>query len=809
MNNKYKKAKKILSILCVILLLSTLFASTITAQKLNLSDKVDELTTTIIQKEGEEVTILEKTKDIVDTLKNEKTSIKNYLSGFRTNVVKSLTTVASLLRNSRSGLMFYTNYNGVEKETNLKLFTTQKIDANNDGKNDISVKYSVYPSFIIAEMSFTFNVKLNIKKLADFPDSSSAFQAFAEFYFPGMIVSSVKGDRVQFGYNSPIGETVPSSCDVVYKLIPHLMRPNKKAGHQISIDPGDIKGSSDLDLLYGYTNFNGDTVSSENLFRVEYSPAISSEISIGGTKIGAGADWEFEKITSESSDVNIYFSHYNNGSYTYLYCLDVPNHLKFSIEHGKNGYVEFDSYGDNIGEVGFTDSFTDPVNYVYVKNFPSLVRFDWTRNLITLNGFSISAYAEGSGIELGGHLKSKTNANASIEFTAISQGTLNCSIDLDITSGYLKINRTGSDMSIDISATGKNNGEFDASMNYKRKIDGAFELDFKNLLDDSTQSDFGMRGEEFEISDLELRLNSSIIKGEGFIKMDRFYKEQNGSIDFACIVDLFPNGINITFIIDIKNGWNVTNLSIGYNSLVANLGSFDFGGDRTIVKSFCLNGTVDYDFASDFSWGYINIYGALLFTVNRGLEKNGRFGGCIGQFELSTPTEGFNLSWYTNATTGKRVFNIDGGGVVSIHNFHLWFDDIIDFTISSFNGSIILEEANQDSGNLSLDINSEGAFGEFVGFNFSTSDIIPDSNIEFYIQMENTSFSSLFDVEVEFSWKDGKAKQLVIDAAINTNLYMENFRVGFKSDEGNFNLNSSKFALTGEIILDYNFTFPL
>jgi len=324
MKNILLRTRKILSILCVLLLISTLFSSIIGADGLNLRDFNNDKK--IIPE------IFDSFKDKVQNIKQKLANLRDSIRAKRNNInspakepvgdidsslnlKESMSNIAGLLSSTKS-MMFFTNYNGKQKQTELKFFKTVLVDVNDDGKDDLSVKYQIFPSIAFKELSLSINLKLVVKKLVDFPDPDALLEAYVELYLPGMLVSNITGDRIRFGYSSPAGEQVPDTCEVTYKFIPNIFKPNRRIGHHVVINPGSNIGSSKLDLIWGYADFENETLVSDNVFRVEYNPAVKSEISIGGYHRLGGSSWEFEKISGSGSDIDMFFSHFENNTYT-------------------------------------------------------------------------------------------------------------------------------------------------------------------------------------------------------------------------------------------------------------------------------------------------------------------------------------------------------------------------------------------------------------------------------------------------------------------------------------------------------------
>ena len=241
-NTPIKKTKKIITLMVALSLLLTTFSSIATSKSITLDN------TSNLSKEtrDDEKTSLIKTSSI---LKEKITSLRERIHSFfdrlsklreknsspvsnsekrflrnttliRFNVLKNFL----LLRERLSPLMFYTNYNGIENEVKLRLLREVKVDVNGDGKEDIGVRLSLYPS-IEKPFSLAVNFELKIvqKEGFDLLDKKAFFEAYAEVFLLGIINVKQQGDRVRFGYESPLGEEIPDSCVVTYKYIPHFL----------------------------------------------------------------------------------------------------------------------------------------------------------------------------------------------------------------------------------------------------------------------------------------------------------------------------------------------------------------------------------------------------------------------------------------------------------------------------------------------------------------------------------------------------------------------------------------------------------
>jgi len=177
-------------------------------------------------------------------------------------------------------------------QTELKMFRTVKIDADEDGDNDISVKYSFYPT-IERPLKLSINYQLIIKRLDGFQGPDAYFEAYAEYYFPGLFNKKWGNDRVSFGYKSEQGEEVPDECKVIYRFIPNLLR-RSSPEHKLEINPGNIDGKDNISLIYSHAEMDETLVLSEKRWDINLEPAVVSEILIGGSTENFGKSFSFE-----------------------------------------------------------------------------------------------------------------------------------------------------------------------------------------------------------------------------------------------------------------------------------------------------------------------------------------------------------------------------------------------------------------------------------------------------------------------------------------------------------------------------------
>lgn len=792
--------------------LSSIYASESIFEKNNSSDE-------------ERSNLMDSAKDkIDDALKSTKSKLsdmKETLSTYKDkinikNLTESIPTFTNfLLTNSKSNtsFRFYTNYNGNENSTEIKFFRTVKIDVNDDAKEDISVRYIIYPSFDLRSFSLAINVRLIIRKLKDFPDENASFDAFLEFYFPSLgLLKNISGNRIRFGYESPKDEQIPNRCVVTYKILPNLLKPHKKMEHKLSIRPGGITRESKIVLLFSSTQFKDENIFSEEKYRVVFNPATNTAIKIGGNKKSDEPNFEFEKASFTKSIIDIYFSYMKNDTYTYLYCLGVPKHLLLTLKHGKNGYVEFDSFEDPIEEIGICDDIKNPKNKLFFAEFPKKARISWSRDLFPPVELKLSLYSEGEGIKLGSHLSLPNSGIKDLDFIINSHETLDFNLDLDMKNGYLEIDRSNSNLSLYIDVNGMNGSTFTGSMDIKRFTESPFRLFYDKIIDGEGGLETYISGKKLEIKNLHLKANSSIIGGILKVDIDSCligpkYKEKVSKMSFNISLKIKSANVYARVCLNVIRGIKISNPVIQYNDLKITPGDIDISGNRSFCYEFLLNGTIEFDFGDNFSWGYIKLYGAAAFLIDGTFERNGKKGGVYGLISLKSYKGSLNISWHTEIIDGNetRVFNVKGAALLALKDFHIWFADILDINIPSFNGSLVLKNASQKSGNLSLDLKGAGSSFEHIGFSFSTDDLVEKSkNLILNITMENIKMESRFSALLNLGWVDYNLSNLYTDVSAGFNLSIENLSIMLIINQINFSFISDNLMISGLVEFDFN-----
>jgi len=812
--------RQIFTVICIFLMLTTglssIYASESIFEKNNSPDE-------------EKSNLMDSAKDkIDDALKSTKSKLsdmKDTLSKFKDkinikNLTESIPTFTNfLLTNSKSNtsFRFYTNYNGNENSTEIKFFRTVKIDINDDTKEDISARYIIYPSFDLRSFSLAINVRLIIRKLKDFPDENASFDAFLEFYFPSLgLLKNLSSNRIRFGYESPKDEQIPKRCVVTYKFLPNLLKPHKKMEHKLSIRPGGITRESKIVLLFSSTQFKNKNIFSEEKYRIVFNPATNTAITIGGNKKSDEPNFEFEKASFTKSIIDIYFSYMKNETYTYLYCLGVPKHLLLTLKHGKQGYVEFDSFGDPIEEVGICDDIKNPKNKLFFAEFPKKARMSWSRDLFPPVQLKLNLYSEGEGIKLGSHLSLPNSGIKDLDFIINSHETLDFNLDLDMKNGYLEIDRSNSSLSLYIDVNGINGSTFTGSMDIKRFTKSPFRLFYDRIIDGEGGLETYISGKKLEIRNLHLRANSSIIGGILKVDIDSCligpkYKEKVSKMSFNISLKLRSANVYARVCLNVIRGIKITNPVIQYNDLKITPGDIDISGNRSFCYEFLLNGTIEFDFGDNFSWGYIKLYGAAAFLIDGTFERNGKKGGVYGLISLKSYKGSLNISWHTEIIDENetRVFNVKGAALLALKDFHIWFADILDINIPSFNGSLILENASRKSGNLSLDLKGIGSKSSFehMGFNFSSTGIIETSkDLIINITMKNITRKSgrIFSASWDLSWSNYTVSDFSLNYSGNRYLSIEYLNISIKNNYSNFSFVSDRLVFNGSVDFEFN-----
>ena len=700
--------------------------------------------------------------------------------------------------------MFYTNYSGYESQHYLKLYRFVDIDVNGDGIYDISVKIRLYP-FLEKELTVSVNFEYLIKRLEGFPDIDASFEAYGELYFPGVLFKKQKGDRIRIGYESPKDEEIPSQCSITYKYLPNIWRIRERPEHVGLLKPGSSVGNSKLALILSYTNFQAEYIVSEVISRTMYDPAVKSKLTIGGNGLLGGRIFEFVREVSEKTKIDMTVSFEKNNTQINGYVKDLPEKVTFTVDQGKEGYIEFDVHGNPPTEIGICDDITNPRNFVYFKDLPTQARIDWERNILKEKQVDISFYTDGTGISLNGHFE--LVMNGSFDFNIASNENIDCSISIDRDDGYFIFERCAVDVTFSLSYT-KVNTSFNLSFNLTRFFDKPFEIFFGKLLNEQVQ--FSLASKSFTLEDFNMMIQ--LDSGDFGIKADRLFKEKNGSIlvNFSYVKD---EG-NITFLCELNviNGIDLYNVSLGFNGIWSPPQDIILVGNTSrIIEFFCESGGFDYYIAEDKSWGYFYFKGNFSYSSYRLFTINNITGGFKGKILTKTGNRGLNISWYTIKKSRYNITKINVSGMFfGLENFHIFYGDIIDFYVPHLYGNIHIKEACNESGYFFIELLGGQSYID-LNFSFNFSKEVNSSVVELILNIEDFHLdhgdkSAFF----EAIWDDRNLSSLIFHSENNINLSIENmyFFLG-RNDTTIFEIKKLSGYLKGYSGFDVDLSTPI
>ena len=811
LNNTFLiKTKKIISIMVVLFLLMTVMDSVSSSSvllsndsKKVIEDESDELTISSIEEEIKKENLSEITDYITDS--NEKIPDRIPRTFRRYTLSDALKRYLKFIGFAQTSLfMFYTNYSGYETSHSLKLFRFVDMDVNGDGNYDISVKIRLYP-YIEKELSLSVNFQYLIKRLDDFPDIYESFEAYGELYFPGFLLRKQKDDRIRVGYDSPEGEEVPSKCDITYQYLPYIFRIRKRQEHRAILNPGSSIGNSKLALIFSYTNFQGEDIASEVQSRTIYDPAVKSKLTIGGNGIFGGRTFEFVREVSQETKIDMTCTFEKNNTEIIGYVKDLPEKVTFTVDHGKEGFVDFDTHGSPPTEIGLCDDFTDPKNFVYFKDLPSKARIDWKRDILKKKKFNISFYTIGPGISFHGHFGFITNGT--LDFNISSKENLDCSLSIDGSEGYLVFDRCAVDISFSLSFI-KVNTSLNLSFNMERFFDKPFEIYFGKLMNEEIQ--FSLASRSFTLKDFNLILG--LQTGEFGIKAGKLLKERNGSI-FLNFSYLKDEG-NLSFICEVYviNGIDLYNVSLGFNGVWSPPQDIILIGNTSrILEFFCESGGFEYFVSEDSSWGYFYFKGNFSYASYRNFIINNVTGGFKGKISAKTGNRGLNISWYTEKISGYNITKINVSGMLfGLENFHLFYGDKIDFYIPHLYGNVLLREVCNESGYFYVElIGGQSHLDLNLSFNFTKE--INSSVIELIVKVKDFHLDH-GDKSVLFEaiWEDKNLSSLVFHSENNINFSVKNMYIFFgRNGSPIVELNNLTGYLKGYSGFDVDIKTPL
>lgn len=681
-----------------------------------------------------------------------------------------------------SPLDFYTNYDGVEQTSALRFFRETKIDVDGDSKNDIAATLRLYPG-IVKPLALSINYKLSIRQLSGFDDldPDAYFKVTSKLTFPGLLSRTLTGDALEYGYESPEGETIPEKCDVTYKLVPHIFSIRKKPDHQFEINPDSTtSGSAKLNLVFSYKEA-GD--GAEILSKVSYDPVVDSEIKFKRSKDNGTLLFEYERDVSSETKADLYLAYIQGENKTYAYALDLPDYVGFSLKLGRQGKAEF-STDSAIAEIGLCDDIDNPKNKVYFSDMFTVARIEWSRDpffLFTNGKFNASVYTEGAGVSFNVHLEGVSGGTA--DFGISPDATIiDASLELDLSEGYFRINRNEFDLFVSFSVSVLNESissflsTLDGSFTVARLSDGPFEIYFDELFDGDVE--IYLSGKSFELYDVDITGFSETIGGNFSVLMDRFVKDTNGFV--SIIVDTQKEGNNIsgTCFVEIDHGAEIENLDLEFNNFVFARDSISTTLSITREYSFSISvSIVEWNVSSDLSNGTIVVRGnsSAMFSFNstytNGSEIVGRVHGTI---QLKTTSDLFNISWET--IDGNLSLNIDGAVLLGLSDFYLWIKDKVEVSIPEIS--------------VNFEINTIGQEGKLMIY-------LDDNFVSGSINIEDINITDLFNITLKGSIA------VTLDATASGTIDISWNESGITGIDGNFEADA-----TGSIdITDFEFNY--
>jgi len=746
----HKKIMKAISILIIVLLITTVLSSSGSASYFEFGKRKPK----------------ERIKNFVNNLIDVEKKEKNFGIKDQINNLSSL----KILENSNTFqsndkiLNFYTNYNGIEKETRLRLFIQNKIDL--DGKNgkDIGVRLTVLPS-IAKPRSLSLDFKLTINQLYGFNqlDKDAFFEAYTDIYFPKLFFKNLSVDRVRYGYQSPKGESIPEKCDVIFKFIPNLFSLRRKAGFNFALNPDDQTiGEEKISLLFSLTEFEGDVVISEINAKTLYDPAVETEISIDRTRSLSKSVFKFERDHSDDSNVDMRLEIIEESNLTYTYVNNLPKLLTLIYKRGRSGGIEFNSHGDSIDEVGICDDFENPTYKVYFTNLASKAGFNWSRDrflFLKKGKADFSAYSEGE--DVGFHVYLKGSGNGFIDFEAFSHNPLDFSFYLDFSEKYIRIDRSDVDLTLSFYGEIVNQtvlSIINGGLQLKRTFDGPFEISFDEL--NNGILSIKLAGKNLQISDFNFDIESPTNGGIFSLACEELTKTNQGNISVDVSIQNQNENITGNCSIDIEHGVNIKDLLLKFNEITIYQGDLEVLGSVTRWYNFTVDLAIEWHVGKD--GGYVLIkggsYSSFSFNSLYHDENHELYGLVSGYISFKFLNDAFNISW--KKIDGNLSFSLDGSAVAELKNFHFWLKDKADISISHISGKFQLStDGLTKSGNLVLDVDSNPAILDVNIQNFEIGD-----NYNFTLQFSiDIDFSGSASGTVEVSWNESGITSLNTD----------------------------------------------
>jgi hypothetical protein len=753
----YKNTKKLLSISIVFILFLNVF-SIITLSFENSRFSI---------KEGKE-----KIANTLSSIKNFKENLKNFIEKVQQKKIFNLVskddekitsnsetvTKNPLLtylktyfgiKSSSSKIYLYTNYSGIQKETEINIFQTLKVDVNNDGVNDVSAQLTLYPS-IDSSMNLSINsrLKIDILKLPkSFPDKKASFEAYIELEFPGYLNSEWKEDRVRFGYKSDEDQIVPDSCVVTYKFLPYLLDSSKKPRHKVELLQGDIAETNSLSMIFRYAEINEGELDEYNQWEIKNTPAVkktqicmhrsdenvginfdvdlfgdqtladiyytkekmgeSSEIGILIEKLSTfsfsidlslikngGGKIEYERISSDPVDITLYKKDISG---FYAYVEDLPKHIVFSWLPERVGGIELNCFDESIAAVGVRDNLIDSeVTFdMFVANLTSVAKVNWSILPISEHNISVTILSDVYDCMAYVYSKDLLATGIALEAEIRSKSNIDCSFFWNFEEHILRLTKTNTDISFYVSAFDVNGNTFDFSGNIKKIVDDFFEIDFGPLFNHETS--ITLKGGSLDISYVSAELYL-VEYGTFYLEMAKLIKDRHGSVKTS--FSLFKNGDIYSFncTVEIYKGIQIYDLVIGWDDFSYPVGDIIETQDYAIHRFGVTleNATVKWDVAPDLSWGNIYISGGISLTFDSEFRRAGNLHAFVkGNVYFKSEDDGLTISWQKISENETNVF-IDGTAVLGLSGFELWVNEKIHVKIPEIYGKFKINTSSKN-----------------------------------------------------------------------------------------------------------------
>jgi len=826
MNKLSKKIKKILSIFIVIFLVSTVFAQAVSSKGLfsNLREKVKEAV-----------------NNVKDNILNKETTSRENNPHPIINKIKKSPLISSLItyssfKTQSSLFVIYAKYGDYEKEASAGLGVPTTIDINDDGKNDVKAKV-VLRLGIEKPFALSLKFKLKVDRLSGIDDIDGHLEVYAQLSFPGLLDSTLKGNKVRFGFLSEKYEDIPDSCEVTYKYIPYVFSENKPV-HSTIMDPGDIEGKEELNILFSYIKNSAENENSD-FFNVKLDPAVNTEMTLSGFEKRCGRSFELEtsdsstavirysrsandttfnagliiyKISSFKFDVELtpfkkgggrveyirssnkpvdallFFESTNKSNY--FFADDIPSHIKVSWFTSQNNLVKIDTFGERCSSVGWRNALLekDVTAKAYLTNLPSYFELNWIGKLgdreiqLTTDVSGCSAHIYASELKNGGYLYADFYSGENFDL----------SVYWNFTRMVFGISRSNVDLSVDVSFHNLlGMGESaNVSFELKNEITSPFEFSFDEFLDFDAKIEF--TGNNFEIRNLDVDLNLPGV-GKFVLKANSFEMTRQSSMYFAFKIDNNNEELDVSCNIHVSNGVTIRGLILGFNDFLYPVDDIVVTGeyDHTVSLSVT-QGFVEFHINKDGS-GYIILSGGLNLYVDS--DYHNEYGVLTahveGTISFLTEDDSMNISW-----TNSGALTIDGSGVLSLSGFKLWVKNKVNITISAIVGSFTFN-AEDNSGNLNLVI-SDSSITLVTDFSLpgDLGGVILKGDFSI-----DASVSLSGNLKVSWGPAGIQLSTVGIGAGINGDLTVSNLYFKFGNT---ITLSANKIMLVGDLDIDAN-----